>query len=169
MTSPNHQRWKQAIQEEYDSLLHNNTWSITTLPPGRTSIKSRWIFKVKPGVRGADPRYKARLVAKGYSQRFGIDYDETFAPVAKQDTLRMILSFVAVYDLEMHQLDIKTAFLYGELDEEIYLEQPEGFIKNGQEHMVCRLHKCLYGLKQASRVWNRHFDTFLLECLIGHF
>jgi ATP-binding cassette subfamily B (MDR/TAP) protein 1 len=69
----------------------------------------------------------------------------------------------------MHQLDIKTAFLYGELDEEIYLEQPEGFIKGGQEHMVCRLHKCLYGLKQASRVWNRHFDTFLLECLIGHF
>jgi histone deacetylase 1/2 len=87
MTFPNHQRWKQAIQEEYDSLLHNNTWSITTLPPGRTSIKSRWIFKVKPGVRGADPRYKARLVAKGYSQRFGIDYDETFALVAKQDTL----------------------------------------------------------------------------------
>jgi hypothetical protein len=80
------------------------------------------------GVRGADPRYKARLVAKGYSQRFGIDYDEKFAPVAKQDKLRMILSFVAVYDLEMHQLDIETAFLYGELDEEIYLEQPEGFI-----------------------------------------
>jgi hypothetical protein len=157
MTFPNHQRWKQAIQEEYDSLLHNNTWSITTLPPGRTSIKSRWIFKVKPGVCGADPRYKARLVAKGYSQRFGIDYDETFAQVAKQDTLRMILSFVAVYDLEMHQLDIKTAFLYGELDEEIYLEQLEGFIKNGQEHMVCRLHKYLYGLKQASRVWNRRW------------
>jgi hypothetical protein len=123
--------------------LRNNTWSITTLPPDKTSIKSRWIFEVKPGVRGADPRYKAKLVAKGYSQRFGIDYDETFA-VAKQDTLRMILSFVAVYDLEMHQLDIKTAFFYGELYEEIYLEQLEGFIKNGQEHMVCRLNKYTY-------------------------
>jgi hypothetical protein len=109
MTSPHDKRWKQAIQ----------TWSITTPPPDRASIKSRRIFKVKPGVRGADPRYKSRLVAKGYSQRFGIDYDETFASVAKQDTLRMILSFVAVYDLEMHQLDIKTAFLYGELDQDL--------------------------------------------------
>lgn len=86
-----------------------------------------------------------------------------FVPVAKQDTLRMILSFVAVYDLEMRQLGIKTAFLYGELDEEIYLEQPEGFIADGQENMVCRLHKFLYGLKQASCIWNRHFFIFFVN------
>ena len=114
--------WKLAVEDEYNSLISNKTWTLTTLPSDRTAIKSRWIFKLKPGVRGTDPRYKARLVAKGYSQRPGIDYDETFAPVAKQSTLRTVLSFVAVQDLEMCQLDIKTAFLYGELTEEIYLK-----------------------------------------------
>jgi hypothetical protein len=161
MTSPDHLHWKQAIQEEHDSLLRNQTWTLKPLPPGGSLIKCRWVLTIKPGVRGTEPRYKARLVAKGYSQRYGIDYEETFAPVAKQDTLRLILSFVAVYDLEMRQLDIKTAFLYGELEEELYLEQPEGFVTAGQENLVCHLHKCLYGLKQASRVWNRHFDAFL--------
>jgi hypothetical protein len=131
------------------------------LPSDRTAIKSRWIFKLKPGVRRTNPRYKARLVAKGYSQRPGIDCDETFAPVAKQSTLRTVLSFVAVQDLEMCQLDIKTAFLYCELTEEIYLEQPEGYSTVENENLVCRPHKCLYGLKQASRVWNQHFDNFL--------
>ena len=103
------------------------------------------MFKIKPGVRDSPPRYKARLVAKGFSQRYGLDYDETYAPVAKHDTIRVVLSLVAAYDLEMVQLDIKTAFLYGELNEEIYLEQPEGFITLGQEKLVCRLHKCLCG------------------------
>ena len=153
--------WKLAVEDEYNSLISNKTWTLTTLPSDRTAIKSRWIFKLKPGVRGTDPRYKARLVAKGYSQRPGIDYDETFAPVAKQSTLRTVLSFVAVQDLEMCQLDIKTAFLYGELTEEIYLEQPEGYSTVENKNLVCRLHKCLYGLKQASHVWNQHFDNFL--------
>lgn len=161
LTSPDSKLWMQAIQEEYDSLIHNNTWTVRILPSNRTPIKSKWIFKIKPGGNGAEPRNKARLVAKGYSQRFGMDFDQTFAPVAKQATLRIILSFVAAYDLEMCQLDIKTAFLYGELSEEIYVEQPEGFITAGQEEMVCRLHKCLYGLKQASCVRNQHFDSFL--------
>ncbi len=89
-------------------------------------------------------------MAKGFSQRHGIDYEETFSPVVKYDTLRVILSFIAANDLEMSQLDVKTAFLYGQLDEEIYLVQPEGFILSGQEDSVCHLHKCLYGLKQAS-------------------
>ena len=161
LTLPDSKLWMQAVQEEYDSLIHNNTWTVTTLPSNRTPIKSKWILKIKPGVNGAEPRYKARLVAKGYSQRFGKDFDQTFAPVAKQDTLRIVLSFVAAYDLKMCQLDIKTAFLYGELSEEIYLEQLEGFITAGQEKLVSRLHKCLYGLKQASRVWKQHFDSFL--------
>jgi transposase InsO family protein len=161
MHSADAAQWEAAIKDEYDSLMLNKTWSISDLPPGRTAIKSRWVFKIKPGVRGSNPRYKARLVAKGFSQRYGIDYEETFSPVVKYDTLRIILSFVAALDLEMSQLDIKTAFLYGELDEEIYLQQPEGFVISGQESSVCRLHKCLYGLKQASRVWNATFDTFL--------
>ncbi len=144
--------WKIAIKDEYDSLILNKTWSISQLPPGRTAIKLRWVFKFKPGVRGSNPRFKARLVAKGFSQRSGIDYGETISPVVKYDTLRVILSFVAANNLEMPQLDIKTAFLYGELDEEIYLKQPEGFVIAGKEKLVCRLHNCLYGLKQASRV-----------------
>ena len=153
--------WLPSIQDEYNSLMQNGTWTLTELPPNRQAVKTRWVFKIKPGVHGDSPRYKSRLVAKGYLQRHGIDYSETFAPVAKLNTLRVVLSFVAARDLEMMQLDIKTAFLYGELDEEIYLEQPEGFVKAGQESLVCHLHKCIYGLKQASRVWNRHFDTFL--------
>ena len=161
MQSADSSQWEAAIKDEYNSLILNKTWSISELPNGRTAIKSRWVFKIKPGVRGSNPRYKARLVAKGFSQRSGIDYGETFSPVVKYDTLRIILSFVAAKNLEMSQLDIKTAFLYGELDEEIYLQQPEGFVIPGQEASVCRLHKCLYGLKQASRVWNATFDIFL--------
>ena len=153
--------WKIAIQEEYDSLMSNKTWRLSSLPANRTSIKSRWVFKVKPGTQDSPPRYKARLVAKGFSQRPGIDFEETFSPVVKHDTLRLILSLVATLDLDMSQLDVKTAFLYGEIEEEIYLEQPEGYVIAGQEDSVCRLQKCLYGLKQASRVWNRHFDSFL--------
>ena len=122
ITSADGDFWKEAINDEYQSLQQNNTWSLTTLPAGRSAIKSRWVFKIKPGVRDSPPRYKARLVAKGFSQRYGLDYDETYAPVAKHDTIRVVLSLVAAYDLEMVQLDIKTAFLYGELNEEIYLE-----------------------------------------------
>lgn len=161
MASPDASLWKIAMQEEYDFLIQNQTWTLKQLTLDRSPIKSRWVFKIKPGIRGAPPRYKARLVAKGFLQHFGLDYGKTFAPVAKQDTLRVVLSVVAAYDLEMHQLDVKTAFLYGELNEEIYLEQTEGFEAVGQEELVCHLRKCLYWLKQASRVWNRHFDAFL--------
>lgn len=147
MESKDSSLWKLAIADEYDSLIKNNTWTLTLLPPGRVAIKSRWLFKTKTGAEGTAPRYKARLVAKGYSQRSGIDYGETYAPVAKHDTLRVILSIVAAYDLEMIQLDIKTAFLYGELNEEIYLQQPEGYVAADKENQVCHLHKSLYGLK----------------------
>ena len=159
MESSDAHLWKVAIQEEYDSLMSNETWHLTPLPPSRTSIKSRWVFK--PGVHGSPPLYKARLVAKSFSQRPGIDFEETFSPVVKYDTLRVILPLVAALDLDMSQLDVKTAFLYGEISEEIYLQQPEGYVLAGQENFVCRLQKCLYGLKQASRVWNRHIDSFI--------
>lgn len=146
--------WKIAIQDEFDSLQINNIWSLSHLLANRTAIKSRWIFKVKPPTTNSAARYKARLVAKGFSQRPGIDFDETFSPVVKYNTLSTILSFVAAHDLDMSKLDIKTAFLYGELDEEIYFQQPEGYVVEGKEDLVCRLNKCLYGLKQASRVWS---------------
>ena len=123
-------------EKEYNSIISNKTWTLATLTSDRTAIKSRLIFKVKPGIHGAAPRYKARSVAKNYSQRPRIDFDETFAPVAKQTTLRTVLSYVAAHDLEMCQLDIKTVFLYGELAEEIYLGQPEGYAV-----FCCRLNR----------------------------
>ena len=155
--------WRTAIKEEYDSLIQNGTWTLTKLPAGRQTIKNRWVFKVKPAYQETAERYKARLVAKGYTQRYGVDYQDTYAPVVKHAALRVVLAIVAVLDLEMIQLDIKTAFLHGSLDEEIYMEQPEGFIKPGDEDKVCRLIKCIYGLKQASRVWNTKFNDFLLK------
>lgn len=161
MKSPAFKFWLEAIREEYKSLLQNKTWTITPLPPGCKVIQSRWVFKLKAGSSISAPRYKARLVAKGFTQRPGIDYGETYAPVVKHDSLRVVLALAAVHDLELLQLDIKTAFLYGNLEEELYLEQPEGFAIAGREREVCRLKKCIYGLKQASRVWNQHFDDFL--------
>ena len=163
VTSEEANLWREAIREEYDSLVKNGTWNLTTLPIGRTAIKSRWVFKFKPAYDGVPERFKARLVAKGYTQKYGIDYHDTYAPVVKSSALRMILATVAALDLEMIQLDVKTAFLHGLLDEEIYMEQPEGFVDVGQENKVCRLVKSIYGLKQAPRTWNTRFNDFLLK------
>lgn len=137
------------------------TLFLSDLPPGRTYIKSRWISKIKPSAYGSAARYKARLVAKVYFQRPGIDFEETFSPFIKQGTLRVVLSYVAAHDQDMSQLDVKTAFLDDELYEEIYLKKSEGLVETGKENSVCHLHKCIYGLKQASRVRNRHIDHFL--------
>ena len=108
-------------------------------------------------------RFKARLVAKGYSQRKGIDYDEVFSPVVRHTSIRIILALVASYDLELEQLDVKTAFLHGDLEEVIFMEQPEGFKQPETEHMVCRLKKSLYGLKQSPRQWYKKFDSFMIR------
>lgn len=161
MASPDSDKWKIAMDEEYQSLMDNHTWSLVPLPHGRSAIGCRWTYKLKHGSDGTIQRYKARFVAKGYSQRPGLDFTETYAPVVKLDSLRAILSIAANRDLDMIQLDVKTAFLYGEVAEELYISQPEGFIVDGQESLVCRLHKGLYGLKQSSRLWNLTFDSFL--------
>jgi hypothetical protein len=143
--------WKPSVQDEFDSHVQNGTWDLVPLPPGRTAIGTRWVFKVKPGFLDTPTRYKSRFVAKGYSQIKGIDFNEfaIYAPVVGYCSLRVILSICAALDLEMAQLDIKTSFLYGLVDEEIYIQQPEGFILSGSEHLVGRLSKCIYGLKQA--------------------
>ena len=112
---------------------------------------------------GEIERYKARLVAQGYSQTEGIDFNETFAPVAKFASIRALLALAAIYDLEIHQMDVKTAFLNGDLEEEIYMVQPEGFVVSGKEQLVCKLNKSLYGLKQASRAWYQKMDQALLD------
>ena len=162
--SPDWKNWEKAMIEEMDSLKKNNTWVLVNKPKGKRVIGSKWIYKRKPGIPGVElPRFKARLVAKGYSQVEGVDYHEVFSPVVKHTSIRVILSIAAMFDLELEQLDVKTAFLHGTLDEELYMSQPEGFIKNGEENKVCLLKKSLYGLKQSPRQWYRRFDDFMMQ------
>ena len=125
--------------------------------------ESKWVFRIKRNADGSIDRYKARLVAKGYSQVEGVDYSETFAPVAKMTSLRMLLAMAAIEDLELQQLDVKTAFLNGMLEEEIFMEQPEGFVAPGKEHLVCKLERSLYGLKQAPRAWYERLHAHLVK------
>ena len=129
--------------------------------PKQKPIGCKWVFKTKRDAQGKVERHKARLVAKGFTQKQGIDYTETFSPVSTKDSFRIIMALVAQYDMELHQMDVKTAFLNGELDEVIYMKQPEGFIEAGKEEMVCRLRKSIYGLKQASRQWYKKFDSVI--------
>jgi hypothetical protein len=134
------------MQEEYNSLVVKNIWSLVPLPKGRKPISCKWVFKIKHGVDGEIKRYKARLVARGFTQTFGVDYNKTFAPIAKFMSICCILALTAIEDMEIHQMDVKIVLLNGELEEEIYMEQPKGFTHEG-EHLVCKLHKSLYGLK----------------------
>ena len=136
-----------------DSMTSNQVWDFVELPVGVKAIGCRWVFKTKKDSEGNIERHKARLVAKGFTQREGIDYRETFSPVSKKDSLRVILALVAHFDLELHQMDVKTAFLNGDLEEEVYMKQPEGFLSSVGEHLVCKLNKSIYGLKQASCQW----------------
>ena len=152
--------WHKACQEEMEAHKVNGTWEIVKLPPGKHAIGSRWFMKVKHHADGSLDRYKARLVAKGYSQRPGFDFKETFAPTVRYSTIRIILALAALEDLELRSVDISHAYLNGELEEEIYMQQPEGFEVGGPDH-VCRLRKSLYGLKQAGRVWNKTLHSVL--------
>jgi hypothetical protein len=153
LTSADADRWQQAMDEEMASLHANGTWTLEELPHGVQTIPVKWVFKIKRDANGNVERYKARLVAKGYRQREGIDYDEVFAPVSKHASLRALLATVAAQDLELHQLDIKTAFLNGEVEEDIYLQQPPGY-EQGSGNLACHLHRALYGLRQAPRMWH---------------
>jgi len=157
-------RWREAIQVELDALNKNRTWEFVdrkSLPLDRQPIGCRWIFKRKLNPDGSISRYKARLVAKGYAQQEGIDYSETFAPVAKLSSIRVILTIGAIYDLVIHQMDVKSAFLNGDLEEEIFMTVPEGINVPGD--VICRLLRSLYGLKQAPRMWNKRLDEFLIK------
>lgn len=147
---------------EYRALIDNETWRLVDLPPGRKALKNKWVFKVKTNTDGSIERYKARLVIKGYSQVKGVDFQETYSPVVRYATVRYLLALAAKLDLIVHQMDAVTAFLQGDLDtEEIFMEQPEGFRDDRAPTKVCKLQKAVYGLKQASRVWNRKLDANL--------
>jgi len=151
--------WKQAMDDEMSSLLKNQTWELKPLPEGQSVVSCRWIFKSKLQPNGMIERCKARLVARGFSQTEGIDYFETFSPVVRYESVRTILAVVAKHDMELAQFDIKTAFLNGSLEEDIYMQQPKGY-EDGSNR-VCHLKKGLYGLKQASRNWNSRFNNFV--------
>jgi hypothetical protein len=163
MKSKDSDKWFKAMKEEMNSIKAQGTWDLTELPKGMKAIGSRWIFKRKKNSEGAVERYKARFCAKGFTQVEGVDFTETFAPVAKMNSIRVLLSMATTYDLELQQADVDTAFLYGDVDTELYMKQPTGFIEPGKEHLVCKLKKCLYGTKQAARQWYLKIQSCMMK------
>ena len=153
-------KWESAMKDEMDSLMSNQTWELAELPPGKKALHNKWVYRIKEEHNG-NKHYKARLVVKGFQQKEGVDYNEIFSPVVKLTTIRLVLKIVAAENLHLEQLDVKTAFLHGDLEEEVYMRQPEGFIKEDRKNLVCRLKKSLYGLKQAPRQWYKKFDSFM--------
>ena len=156
-------KWIQAMETEIQSLKENDAWELVKLPKGRKVVGSKWVYKVKTGADGLVERYKARLVARGFTQKYGTDYDETFCPVVRMESLRALLALSVQLGLQLHQVDVTTAFLNGELEEEVYMQQPKGFIRKGEEHLVCKLKKSIYGLKQSPRCWNIALDKKLKD------
>nr|CAE02929.3 OSJNBa0014K14.1 [Oryza sativa Japonica Group] len=144
-----------------DSIIANGTWEVTERPYGCKPVGCKWVFKKKLRPDSTIEKYKARLVAKGYTQKQGEDFFDTYSPVARLTTIRVLLSLAASHGLLVHQMDVKTAFLNGELDEEIYMDQPDGFVVEGQKGKVCKLLKSLYGLKQSPKQWHEKFDKTL--------
>ncbi|GKA19098.1 putative RNA-directed DNA polymerase [Tanacetum coccineum] len=163
VTSSEGQQWREAIKSEIEFILQNHTWKLMDLPPGYKPLDYKWIFKKKMKADGTIDKYKARLVIKGFRQRGGLEFFDTYSPVTRITSIRMILAIAALKNLEIHLMDVKTAFLNGDLEEEIYMNQPEGFIAPGQAGKVCRLVKSLYGLKQAPKQWHQKFDNTMLE------
>ena len=160
---PEKAKWSEAMSKEMRSLKENQVWELTALPPGKKAIGCKWVYKVKTDGDGLIERYKARLVARGFDQKFGSDYDETFCPVVRMESLRTLIALSTQHGLELHHVDVATAFLNGTLQREVYMEQPTGYKKEGEEHLVCRLRKSIYGLKQSSRCWNMALDDQLTK------
>lgn len=157
-----HEQWREAMMKEIKALEQHGTWTLEELAAGKKAIDFKWVYKVKYKSNGEVERYKARLVAKGFTQLEGVDYHDTFAPVAKLAIMRTLLTLVVKRDWIMHQLDVNNTFLHGDLDEEVYMKLPQHF-RDKAEHRVCRLRKSIYGLKQASRNWYYKFTKVLLE------
>ncbi|KAA0052395.1 putative copia-type polyprotein [Cucumis melo var. makuwa] len=155
--------WKIAMDEEIKAIKKNDTWELSTLPNGKKAVGVNWVFKIKRNEKREVERYKARLVAKGYSQRKGIDYDEVFALVAHLETIRLLIALVAQNNWKIFQMDVKSTFLNGYLEEEVYLEKPPGYSVKGQEDKVLKLKKTLYGLKQAPRMWKSKIYKYFLD------
>jgi hypothetical protein len=149
------------MQCEYDAVIKNQTWKIVECPKDVKPIGCKWVYRIKYKENGEIDKYKARLVTKGFAQKEGIDYEETFAPTAKWNTIRVVLALAAQNGWKVHQMDVKSAFLNGDLQEDVYMTQPPGFEVSGQEKKVCKLIKALYGLKQTPRAWYAKMDAYL--------
>ena len=161
LASSNKTKWVDAMEKEIESLHVNEVWDLVELPKERKAVGSKWVFKTKRSANGTVERHKARLVAQGYSQQYGQDYDETFSPVVRFESLRTVIALAVQNGLKLHQMDVTTAFLNGKLKEEVYMKQPEGYTVKGKEDLVCRLKKSIYGLKQSPRCWNSALDSHL--------
>jgi histone deacetylase 1/2 len=148
-----HDRWKNAMDEEYSALMHNQTWHLVSRPSGHNIIDYKWVYRIKRKSDGTIDQYKARLVAKGFKQRYGIDYDDIFSPVFKHATICVVLSLAVSHNWVMRQLIAKNVFLHGILEEEVYMRQPPGYESFVTPDYMCKLDKALYGLKQAPRAW----------------
>lgn len=146
-------QWEEAMKEEIEKLIRRNTWKVVQKPDGVNIVGSKWVFRLKKDVNGNVTSYRARLVAQGFTQVHGIDFDDTFAPIAWMASIRTVLALAARFDWEVHQVDVRSAYLYGELteDEVIYMKPPPGAIRICDDKHVLRLHKALYGLKQSGQ------------------
>ncbi|WVZ93087.1 hypothetical protein U9M48_039098 [Paspalum notatum var. saurae] len=154
--------WRAAMEEEMEAIKAHGTWEAVELPAGHRPIGLKWVFKLKKDAHGVVVRHKAQLVVKGYVQRAGVDFDEVFAPVARLDSVRTLAAVAAHEGWKLHHLNVKSAFLNGDLTEEVYVAQPPGFVIAGRGRQVLRLHKALYGLHQAPRAWNAKLDRTLV-------
>ncbi|GKC46072.1 ribonuclease H-like domain-containing protein [Tanacetum coccineum] len=160
LSDPN---WRDAMYDEYNALIKNSTWILVPKPPNVNVVRSMWLFRHKYHADGSLSRYKARLVANGRSQQFGVDCDETFSPVVKPATIRTVLSLALSRNWPIHQLDVKNAFLNGDLSETVNMYQPPGFVDARFPQHVCRLQRSLYGLKQAPRAWFQRFAGYAIR------
>lgn len=161
LSSSEANEWRQAMDEEINSLLKNETWELVDLPTGKNALPSKWVFKRKTDQQGNIKQYKARLVIKGYAQRKGVDYQDVYSPVVRYTSIRYLFALAAQQDLQIDQMDAVSAFLQGNIDTDIYMQQPEMYITGSEK--VCHLKKSLYGLKQASRLWNMKLSNILKE------
>ena len=158
MMSPDYEKWLQAMKSEMQSMYDNQVWNLVDPPEGAKVIGCKWVHKIKH-----DMTFKSRLVAKGFKQTHGIDYDETFSPIVMLKSIRILLAIAAYYDYEIWKMDVKTTFFNGNSLEDVYMTQLEGFVDPKYPNRVCKLQRSIYGLKQASRIWNLRFDEAIKE------
>jgi len=157
------EKWRTTMDVEMEAIKRNGTWELMELPARGKKVGVKWVYKTKLNEHGVVDRYKARLVVKGYSQQYGVDYTEVFAPVARMETIRLVVALAAQRGWTIYQLDVKSAFLYGELNEEVGVDQPCGYVQKGNEHKVYKLKKALYGLKQAPRAWYSRIEAYFMK------